>query len=380
MMRISRSTVAIACSALALGCAVDPDDLVRPIVPVGPPMLGLHVVGNHIENEAGETVILRGVNRSGTEYKCVQSGGIFDGPSDMKSIQAMTDWRVNAVRVPLNESCWLGINGVSPSFGGENYKKAIIDYVALLHQLHMVPILELHWVGPGTTPADRLHPMPDADHARDFWIDMANTFAADSGVVFELFNEPFPDGNRDTEAAWQCWRDGCTANLSVPRGQPAVTYQAIGMQGLVDAVRSTGSKHLILVGGIEYSNALTGWSRYAPTDPAGNTAAAWHIYNFNRCAAPTCWDGVPATLAATVPIVVTEFGQNDCGGAFIGPLASWLDAHGIGYLAWSWNAYGACRPDVMGQRGQPWSLITNYDTGTPNSAYAQAYFDHLQAH
>jgi hypothetical protein len=83
----------------------------------------------HQENADGLDVVLHGVNRSGTEYKCVQSGGIFDGPSDLASVAAIATWKVNAVRVPLNEACWLGINGAPAVFAGDNYKEAIASYV-----------------------------------------------------------------------------------------------------------------------------------------------------------------------------------------------------------------------------------------------------------
>jgi hypothetical protein len=36
---------------------------------------------------------------------------------------------MNVVRIPLNEDCWLGINGVNPAYGGYNYQKAIGDFV-----------------------------------------------------------------------------------------------------------------------------------------------------------------------------------------------------------------------------------------------------------
>jgi endoglucanase len=219
--------------------------------------------------------------------------------------------------------------------------------------------------------------MPDAVHAPAFWTDVAMTFRDDDGVVFEPFNEPFPDMNRDSAAAWQCWRDGCTANLAVAAGGTPGTYAAAGLQDLVTAIRSTGAPHLILLGGIQYSNALSQWMAYKPSDPMNNLGAAWHVYNFNSCNAPACWDGVPATLAAMVPIVVTEFGQRDCAGAFVEPLMQWLDAHGSGYLAWSWNAYGACMPYVSRTvPGQPWPLVLDF-TGTPNGGYAQAVHDHL---
>jgi endoglucanase len=373
--------VTLAAAAIVAGCAADPDRSIETPDP-GPPdwPRGLHVVGNHIEDGDQQTVVLRGVNRSGTEYKCVQTGNsMFDGPSTDESVQAITNWpNVNTVRVPLNESCWLGINGAPATQSGDFYKTAIKNYVLRLHKYNLIPILELHWVGPGDALADRQQPMPDAVHSPVFWADVATTFVDDDGVVLELYNEPFPDGNKDSDAAWACWRDGCTANQAVPQGAAAITYPAAGMQAIVDAIRGAGSRHIILLGGIQYSNALTQWLAYKPSDPLGQLGAAWHLYNFNACVSATCWDVAPAAVAAAVPLVATEIGQNDCAGSFITPLMQWLDGHGGGYLAWSWNAFGACTPaNAQGRGGQPWSLITSYATGAPNGGYAQTFRDHV---
>jgi hypothetical protein len=82
-----------------------------------------------------------------------------------------------------------------------------------------------------------------------------------------------------------------------------------------------------------------------------------------------------------VPLVATEFGQRDCQSTFVVPLMRWLDAHAAGYLAWSWDAYGPCVPYVSGtEPGNPWSLIgptQNDYSGSPNSGYGQAIFEHL---
>src|SRR5438105_2243852 len=96
--------------------------------------IGLHVAGNRLRDGHGNLVTLRGVNRSGTEYACIQGWGIFDGPSDAASVRAMASWGVNFVRVLINEDCWLGINGVKPSLGGPTYRRAVADYVALLRR------------------------------------------------------------------------------------------------------------------------------------------------------------------------------------------------------------------------------------------------------
>src|SRR5205823_2951902 len=50
---------------------------------------GLKVVGNRLADSAGRPLMLRGANRSGTEYACIQGWGIFDGPSDDASVQAI---------------------------------------------------------------------------------------------------------------------------------------------------------------------------------------------------------------------------------------------------------------------------------------------------
>jgi hypothetical protein len=97
------------------------------------------VSGNQLRGFNNAPVRLHGVNRSGTEYACVQGWGIFDGPSDTTSISAIASWHANAVRVPLNEDCWLGINGVSPAYSGTTYQNAIVNYVQDLNKAGMSP-------------------------------------------------------------------------------------------------------------------------------------------------------------------------------------------------------------------------------------------------
>ena len=343
---------------------------------------GLHAVGNHIEDGDGKTIVLRGVNRSGSEYMCIQNRGIFDGPADATSVQAIASWKANAVRVPLNEDCWLAINGAPPAFSGATYKAAIRDYVGVLHAHGIVPILDLHWSAPGTLMATRLQPMPDADHAVAFWADVAATFASDDGVVFEPYNEPYPSNNQDTVAAWTCWRDGCTATTA-PRNSVPPTYAAVGMQALVTAIRDAGARNLILLGGVQFSNTLTQWLAYRPVDPMANLGATWHAYSFNACITQDCWDGAPATVAASVPLVATEFGERDCQSTFVMPLMQWFDTHVAGYLAWTWDAYGECVPYVSAAApGNPYSLLgpASQDySGAPNPGLGQAIFDHLTA-
>jgi len=321
---------------------------------------GLQAQGNQLLNGDGQTVRLHGVNRSGTEYACIQGWGIFDGPSDAASVTAIGAWKANAIRVPLNEDCWLGINGVPAAYSGAAYQQAITAYVNTITAAGMAAILDLHWTAPGSSAATAQQPMPDLDHAPLFWSQVAGAFNGNSSVVFELFNEPFPDSGGTSAADWACWRDGgnCTG----------VPYQAAGMQTLVNAVRQAGANNLILVGGLAWSNSLTQWLNYEPSDPAHNLAAAWHVYNFNVCSSSSCYDSQVAPVAANVPVVATEIGENDCSGSFISPLMNWLDAKGQSYAAWTWDNWGSdCGA---------YSLVSGYG-GMPTSPYGQTYHNHL---
>ena len=319
----------------------------------GPPAtapLSIGVSGNHLVNGSGQAIRLLGVNRSGTEYACIQGWGIFDGPNDATSVAAMAAWHINAVRIPMNEDCWLNINGVSPAYGGAPYQGAIQSYVKLLHQYGLYAILDLHWNAPGTTKATGQQVMPDADHAPAFWTSVASVFKSDPAVLFDLYNEPH-------DVSWSCWRNGCTSP-----GWPTA-----GMQSLVTAVRSTGATQPIMSGGLAWSNDLSGWSVNKPLDPANALVASFHNYNFNVCD-PTCWTNTVAPLAAQVPVVTGELGEDDCGHGYIDQYMSWADAQAISYLGWTWDTWDCASGPA---------LISNYD-GTA-TAFGTGFRDHLRA-
>ncbi|MFI8521692.1 cellulase family glycosylhydrolase [Streptomyces sp. NPDC085481] len=329
----------------------------------------LSVSGNRLTDQNGATRRLLGVNRSGGEFMCVQGHGIFDGPVDDASVQAIADWKANTVRIPLNEECWLGLDNIKPEYRGTNYINAVKDLVGRVIAHGMTPVVELHWTygryagnsaGCADVHASCQKPMPDARYSPAFWSSVADTFRNDGRVVFDLFNEPYPDRATSTAGqAWTCWRDGGTC--------PGIGYEVAGMQDLVDAVRATGARNLLLVPGLAYSNDLSQWLTYRPTDPAGRTAAAWHVYNFNTCADETCWTSTLAPVAAQVPLVAGEIGENTCGHAFVDRVMKWFDDRALSYLGWTWNTWN-CNSGP--------ALITSYD-GTP-TAFGIGLRDHLR--
>ena len=189
---------------------------------------------------------LRGVDRSGTEYACIQGWGFFDSPhpdriDDPAMIAAIVSWGINAVRVPLNEDCWLGLHMAHPRFGGRalspDHRRGTCT---ALNAAGLYVILDLHWVAPGRAGATGQLPMADADHAPRSGARWRGPFSGDHELVFDLFNEP-------TGSAGGA---GATAARSGPSGS-APAYRTAGMQALVDAVRSTGATQPLALGGLQ---------------------------------------------------------------------------------------------------------------------------------
>jgi endoglucanase len=331
----------------------------------------LQVSGNELVDASGAQVMLHGVDRSGTEYMCVQGNGIFDGPHHQASISAMLKWDVNAVRVPLNEACWNGESYVNSAYAGANYQNAIKSYVHLLNANGLVAILDLHWTdgaytGPssGCSSAQAVcqKPMPDAAQAIPFWTSVANTFKGNDAVIFDLFNEPYASrATGSTASGWRCWLHGGTC--------PGISYQVAGMQSMVDAVRSTGANNVIMLGGEEYANDLRQWLSHEPADPDHDLAASWHSYNFNTCSHRWCWNYQVAPVIAQVPVIAGEIGENDCASGYIDPLMRWLDSKSTSYLAWAWNADFNCSSGP--------GLVTGY-SGHP-TGYGMGYRTHLRS-
>src|SRR5579859_1071443 len=336
---------------LALAVTSEVGGQTAPSVRRAAALSGLHVQGNQLLDGSNNVVRFIGVNRSGTEYACVQGWGIFDGPSDLASVQAIASWHVNAVRVLLNEDCWLGINGVASAYGGANYQTAIANYVNLLNQNGIYVELSLIWGAPGTYQATYQPAAPDKDHSPALWTSVATTFKSNPNVILGVWGE--------TIVSWSCFLNGCSNEATY--GPQNAFYTTAGTQELVNAVRSTGATQPIAVPCINYANdcadANGSWLTNKPTDPLNSLMAEAHIYGKNTCASVACFDNTIAPVAAQVPTIFGETGEtydaSDCGSTYIQTFMNWADSHGVGYLAWTWDAWGGCGVLISDYAGTP---------------------------
>jgi endoglucanase len=335
------------------------------------PVNAIAVSGNQLVNWEGEPVVLRGANTSGTEYACVSEKSIFDGSEEASpsSIGAMQAWGFNAARVELNESCWLGVQRVKAAYSGLAYREAIEQYVDALNAAGMYVIIDMHFSSTGAArEATGQEPMPDERYAPAFWGSVAEAFKGNPAVIFDLFNEPYPNRDTDSDAAWRCELEGSSGGTC-----NGFHYQAAGMQQLLGAVRATGASNVVMIGGPQFAGDLDRWGQYEPADPLHQLAASIHIYwrnhahpEYSPCFSSDCWQQVLAPLSTQVPIVVGEFGELDCGDMLYPPFLHFADEHNISYLGWAWFV-GSCA------RGP--SLISSY-SGTP-TAYGLGYREHL---
>ena len=91
-------------------------------------------------------------------------------------------------------------------------------------------------------------------------------------MLFELYNEPF-------NVSWDIWRSG---------GATTGGWQAAGMQQLYDAVRASGAKNLVIIGGLDFAYDLSG----VPANRIGgyNILYATHPYNYGGKMGTESWD------------------------------------------------------------------------------------------
>ena len=281
-------------NGLTLGGPVSATITILAAATTGAPAVS--VQGNRLIDAGGNLLQLRGVSFSGFEFVAIggwspndPSGGQAGQPNGPRW-SAVKAWHANTVRLTLNETSWLGLSCVDTDgvtrLGdpGGNYRSAITTQVREANAVGLYVILELHWAAPGTACPMVQTQMANADHSIDFWTSVAKAFKDNSAVIFSLYNEPFFFGLSSPQNEWSALTSGgtlsyfpATSGTSNYRNING-TWRSAGMQAMLDAVRATGASNVVLIGGVEFSNNMSGWQAAMPHDALNQIAAAWHPY------------------------------------------------------------------------------------------------------
>jgi endoglucanase len=321
------------------------------------PVLGPYVLhGNVIIDGKGRPFFLHGVDRPSLEWDC--DGQSLTGHQGIPASDFATiaGWGANAVRLSLNQDYWLSAKGhqVDTAENCPNYVSTVRSAVDEIEAHGMAVILDLHVSDPGNPmlPAG-MEDMPDASSVL-FWQSVAATFGSNWNVFFELFNEPHG-------VSWSVWQNGGRVTSG------GVTYQAVGMQQLVDAVRGVGVHNLVIVDGPDFGATLQRLPSHLLT--GGGIVYAVHPYAGVDGSDPAIWQQRFGFLTADRVVVATEFGDQEPGDTrYDQDILSFFRTHGMGWTAWAWWNGGYRFPSLVG--GAAGDCV---DAGCPDESALRAF-------
>ncbi|HWC58729.1 MAG TPA: cellulase family glycosylhydrolase [Verrucomicrobiae bacterium] len=301
----------------------------------------LKVVGTKIINDKGQTVLLRGVNAACLEWTSDGQGHI------LKTVNtAINDWHANIIRLPLSQDRWFG-KGPEQTDDGSAYRALVHQVVDTCATQKCYIILDLHWSDCNEWGVNiGQHSMPDSNSVA-FWKDCAPVYANNPAVLFDLYNEPH-------DVSWDVWLKGGPIT-DKPIGyywNPPKKYHAVGMQQLLDTVRATGAKNVVVAGGLDWAYDFSGiLAGRQLSDPLGNGVIyANHCYD-NKGDSVDEWIRDMEKASAKLPVIVTEFGGNS-GPSHAVRSDNWLlhvmkalDEHHWSWTAWDFHT--SARPNLI---------------------------------
>lgn len=307
---------------------------------VNPGTLSVKVVGNVLKDSNNNTLVLQGVNFAGAE---VQSNtGAWSSTTQATWKGLTTNWAVNAIRIPLNETFW------NTNAGG-TYQSGIITAVNNIIAAGLYPVIDLHWTactqfGAANGQAN----LVSQDTGIQFWTSVANTFKNLPAVIFEFHNEPYGNSVGDISGTYQTYLKSGSGNTLIPFVNSAGghfnnvttsgTFKAAGHQGCLNAVRSTGATNVCLYSVLVLNSAFSESNAVRPDDSAA-PAGFGGVWTSQIAATVHYANGAPVNYAAVLnagfPIVMTEFytSGNLSSGGNTG--LAYLRANNISYFEWT---------------------------------------------
>jgi endoglucanase len=283
--------------------------------------LPLKVAGNQLVNSTGLPARLRGVNCAGMEWSADGEGHI------LKTVEvAVKEWHANLIRLPLAQDRWFGKTSEQQD-GGAAYRALVRQLVDFCSAHNAYILLDLHWSDAGEWGRNiGQHNLPDKNSIT-FWKNIAPLYRDNPAVLFDLYNEP-------SRITWAQWFKGGPVTETDDQTKTRLTYVSVGLPTLVEAIRSTGARNVIVAGGINWAYEVDGILQGRElVDSKGNGVVyAVHPYpheyeNLGR-ETITQWTARMEAFAQKLPIIVTEFGSIE---------KSWPFPKGSGYNDEKWN-------------------------------------------
>ena len=298
----------------------------------------LKVAGTQILDSQNHPVRLCGVNAACMEFTSDGEGHI------LKTVNvAIQDWHVNIIRLPLSQDRWFG-KAHEQTDGGKEYRALVKQIVSECARQHCYIILDLHWSDCNEWGKNiGQHSMPDTN-SLVFWKSIAPIYANNPAVLFDLYNEPH-------DVSWDVWLTGGFIKDKPNRwDMTAKDYQCVGMQTVLDTIRATGAKNVVICGGLDWAYDFSGiLDGRQLSDLTGNGVIyANHCYD-NKHQSVYTWIANMEAATAKLPVIVSEFGGNS-GPSKMAPNDNWLlhvlqaiEEHQWSYTAWDLHPHAGPR-------------------------------------
>ena len=254
----------------------------------------LKVSGNRLVDPAGREVWLQGVNVPSLEWS-VKGESV-----DRSVVTATQEWNANVIRLPVKGDHWFGRGKKhnARTDGGQSYRETVDKAITLAANRGAYVVLDLH------------HYRASRKEDLDFWTDAATRYKNHPAVLFDLLNEPHG-------TSWEVWKNGGFIEDKKKKGDEdnfltedeklhnKRGFVSPGMQKMIDNVRATGARNIVVIGGLDYAYSLTGINEgFAVTDRTGNGIMyATHVYPWKKG-----WQKRFLDVAAKHPILVGEVG------------------------------------------------------------------------
>jgi len=273
----------------------------------------IQVRGNQFVDEAGQTIVFRGLNTS-DPHKLVK-----DGHWNKTYFQEMKNWGATIVRFPVHPIAW-------KERGKKKYLQLLDEGINWATQLGLYVIMDWHSIGNLKTARFQA-PMYQTTmrETLKFWKIIAKRYGNHPTVAFyELFNEPTLLGGKLGDCTWTEWKEM--------------------MEQVIQKIRKKGGEGVPLVAGFNWAYDLTeAWNN--PIDATGIGYVS-HPYPQKR-EAPWSekWTEDWGKMKAKYPLLLTEVGfcEPEARGAHIpvisdesygDAITKYCDEKDISYVVW----------------------------------------------
>ena len=297
----------------------------------------LHIQGNQIIDGSGHPLLLRGAHiTSSFNYIVAWNHGANPfGALNPTVFATIRSWGMNVVRIPI--SFW--IYQLSPA----SYlaKLDLVIQQAMAAQLYVV--IDNHDDDQSGSPYGSNADVPKPETIM-FWKVFASHFKYNPRIMFDIINEP-------KQTNWSMWLHGG----GLITGSTGKAATIVGMQDVVDAIRSAGAPQIIIAEAPTTLNGFDGIGNNLIQDP--NIMYSIHEYfnyardNHNRTT--WGWDLKFGSLGSAHPVFIGEwaflpnanypvFCQNITApqaDQLVLSFLQYMQQHQVNWTAWNFDPY-----------------------------------------